>query len=103
MIKYTTPTLTYKLPFTTDFIKEAFITIKSPSVKIEKSLKECKVGENTIAVTLTQEETASFKIGETPTVMLNVLTANNKRLATEEEPLKDSVKRNLKEGVINDT
>lgn len=100
MIRWTTPTLTYELPFATEFVEKAFITIKSRNVKIEKSLEECEIGEKTISITLTQEETSKFAVGETPTVMLNVVTANGKRLATNEEPLKESIKRNLKEGVI---
>ena len=102
MIKGTTPTLLYNLPFESALIKSAEIVIEyvdaNKSVQIIKTLEDCELGETSIATVLTQEETLQLPAPTMVTVQLRVLTKDEVALATEVQ--KVSVKRLLKEDVI---
>ena len=102
MIKGTTPTLQFNLPFASTLIKSAEIVVEyvdaNKSVQIVKTLNECELGENSISAMLTQEETLQLPAPTTVNVQLRVLTTEDKALATELQ--KVSVKRLLKEDVI---
>lgn len=102
MIRGTTPTLLYNLPFLASIIKSAEITIEYvdnfKKVLMTKTLEDCELGEKSISTTLTQEETLQLPASATVLVQLRVLTTDNKALATEPEAVK--VKKLLAEGVI---
>ena len=102
MIRGTTPTLSFNLPFSTSMIKSAEITIKYVDglkrILITKTLDECEVEEMRIGARLTQEETLQFPAPSTVLVQLRVLTTDDTALAT--VPLSVKVKKLLTEDVI---
>ena len=102
MIRGTTPTLRYNLPFGSSLIKSAEIVVAyvdaNKMVQIIKTGDDCELGEMSIETMLTQEETLQLPAPATVEVQLRVLTTDDKVLATEVK--KVSVKRLLKEDVI---
>lgn len=102
MIRGTTPTLCFNLPFTAALIKSAEITIKYvdnlKKVLILKTLEDCTLGESSISTMLTQEETLQFPAPATAQVQLRILTTDDVALAT--EPQAVTVKKLLSEDVI---
>ena len=102
MIRGTTPTLLYDLPFSASLIKSAEITIEySDNLKkilITKTLEDCELGEASISTRLTQEETLQLPAPATVLVQLRVLTNDNIALATEAMGI--DVKKLLTEDVI---
>ena len=102
MIKGTTPTLQFNLPIETSTIKAAEVMVRyvdnNKEVVIVKTLDECKVDEMTITAQLTQEETLQLPAPSTVSIQLRVLTNDETALATEVQ--KVSVKKLLKEDVI---
>lgn len=61
IIRGTTPTLEFTIPFDTALIDEAFVTLsQNRAVIIDKSLKDCECSENKLSVQLTQDETLSL-------------------------------------------
>ena len=102
MIKGTTPTIHYNLPFDTSVIKTAEIVVEyvdaNKSVKIIKAIDDCVLGDKCISTALTQDETLKIPAPSIVNVQLRVLTTDEIVLATEVE--KVTVKRLLKEDVI---
>ena len=102
MIKGTTPTLHYDLPFETSSIKTAEIVVKyvdnNKEVLIVKGNNDCTIGDKCIEAKLTQEETLQLPAPSTVEIQLRVVTTDNSILAT--EATKVTVKRLLKEDVI---
>lgn len=98
MIRGTTPTLTFNLPFSASIIKSAFITLKSYGVEIEKSINDCKLSGESITTTLSQEETLMLTADKRVKVQLRVLTVEDVAMAT---PIYTVMTEDiLKEGVI---
>ena len=102
MIRGTTPTLLFNLPFSASVIKSAEITIEYVDdlmrVLIKKELKDCECNEKTIGTRLTQEETLQLPAPAIVLVQLRILTTDDIVMAT--VPYSTSVKRLLAEGVI---
>lgn len=98
MIRGTTPTFTFNLPFDVSNVKSAYITLKSNGVEVEKGLEDCTLSETTIATTLTQEETLKLPKNRRAQIQLRVLTNDNNAFATEIFTVE--VADILKEGVI---
>lgn len=102
MIKGTTPSLVFNLPFLASLIKSAEIIVRYvdgvKEVLIEKTLADCELGETSIETVLSQEETLQLPAPSTVDIQLRVLTTDDTALATEIYKVK--VKRLLKEGVI---
>lgn len=102
MIKGTTPTLHFNLPFASSLIKTAEIVVEyvdaNKSVQIIKKMEDCELGEFSIATVLTQEETLQLPAPSTANVQLRILTTDDVALATEVQ--KVTVKRILREDVI---
>ena len=105
MIRGTTPTLQFNLPFHASLIKSAQILISYidnfKEVVIEKRLEDCVLGETSIATELTQDETLAFPAPTTAEVQLRVLVSRGgteKALAT--KIFKVNVKKLLKDGVL---
>lgn len=62
MIRGTTPTLTFSIPFDTSKITDGYITfVQQKFVVIDKPISDCKLDGNVITITLTQEETLKFQ------------------------------------------
>lgn len=102
MIKGTTPTIQYNLPFESGLIKKAEIVVKyvdaNKETLIVKQLEDCVLGDKSISAKLTQEETILLPAPSFAEVQLRVVTTDGTILAT--EPEKVTVKRLLKEDVI---
>lgn len=61
IIRGTTPTLEFTIPFDTELIEEAFVTLsQNREVIIDKPLQDCECLENKLTVQLTQDETLSL-------------------------------------------
>lgn len=102
MIRGTTPTLQFNLPFETSIIKSAEIVLQyvddNKEVIIEKKLEDCEVGTAHISTRLTQEETLKFPATATVGVQLRILTNEDDAHATKIYYV--TVKRLLKGDVI---
>ena len=102
MIRGTTPTLLFNLPFSASIIKSAEITIKYVDdlkrILIIKKLNDCELGETTIGTRLTQEETLQFPAPAIVNIQLRIVTTDDLILAT--EPYVVTVKKLLAEDVI---
>lgn len=102
MIKGTTPTIKYNLPFESSLIKSAEIVVMyvdaNKEVLIVRNLEKCTLGDKSIETVLTQEETLALPAPSTVEVQLRIVTTDETILAT--VPEKVTVKRLLKEDVI---
>lgn len=58
MRRGTTPTICYNIPIDTSLIDVSYITFSQAGQEVfTKELDDCNIGENSLTVTLTQEET----------------------------------------------
>lgn len=75
MIRGTTPTHVFDIPFDTALVKEARITYaQDDQVLVDKKTEDCTMSGNSITVTLTQEDTLKFDHNKIAEVQLKVLT-----------------------------
>lgn len=75
MIRGTTPTHTFRLSIETNTITELRITyVQLGKTVVEKTENDVKLGEKSISLTLTQEESLQFRAGSEVEVQLKVLT-----------------------------
>lgn len=75
MIRGTTPTHTFRLSIETSSITEVRITyVQLGKTVIEKTEKDVRLGEKSISLTMTQEESLKFRVGADVEVQLKVLT-----------------------------
>ena len=105
MIRGTTPTLQFNLPFLASLIKAAQILISYvddyKKIVIEKTLEDCALGETSISTELTQEETLAFPAPITAEVQLRVVvTKDDKDITLATDIYKVKVKKLLKDGVL---
>ena len=102
MIRGTTPTLIFNLPFSASVIKSAEITIQYvdelKKILVKKTLEDCELGETSIGTRLSQEETLQFPAPAITLVQLRIVTTDNIILAT--EPYTVTVKQLLADEVI---
>ena len=99
MIRGTTPTMVFSLPFNTGVISVAHITfMQRGKVVLDKELHECKCNENEVEITLTQEETLLFSSGYF--IEAQVRARNNAGEALASDIIKIPAERILKDGVI---
>ena len=102
MIKGTTPTLQFNIPFSTSLIKTAEIVLQyvdnAKTVTIERSMADCTIGEQSISAVLTQEETLALPAPAIAQVQLRIKTIDDMVLAT--LPQEVIVKKLLKESVL---
>lgn len=85
MIRGTTPVLEFTLPFETDLLEEAYVTIaQMGTVVIEKSIDECTLKHNMLSVRLPQEETLKLIAQRNlrAEIQLRVLTRDGEALAS---------------------
>lgn len=99
MIRGTTPTLEFLLPFDTDELEEAFVTLSQNDVVIlDKALSECKCNSRTLSVRLTQEDTLKLSCDCKTDLQVRVRTKTGDALASDIFCV--STDRILKDGVI---
>lgn len=101
MIRGTTPTLEFTLPFDTSLIAEMYVTIaQGEKTMLEKTLSDCNCSGTSVSLTLTQEDTLGLQQqphsrGE---MQIRVRTTAGEALAS--DIMSVYVGRILKEGVI---
>lgn len=101
LIRGTTPVLEFTLPFETDLLEEAYVTIaQRGTVVIEKNIDECTLKHDMLSVRLPQEETLKLIAQRNlrAEIQLRVLTRDGEALASNIETV--DVGRILKDGVI---
>lgn len=98
MIRGTTPTLAFTLPFSAENIAELYITFTQCGKQvIEKSLDECIVESNVVKVKLTQTDTLAFSCRQAD-IQIRAKFTNGEAVAS--EIIQMSVERVLKDGEI---
>lgn len=84
MIRGTTPTHLFRLPFDTSRIREIRILYaQGGQLVLEKTGADCVMEENTVSVTLSQEETLQFSHRETVDCQIRVLTMDGTAFANQ--------------------
>ena len=80
MYQFTTPTIVITIPddLPVSTITSLVVTIKQNNIKLEKNMLSTVLDpdENTITLTLTQEETGMFAPGESVKVQCHILVGN---------------------------
>lgn len=98
MIRGTTPTLEFVLPFETSLLAEAYVTLsQSDGVVLDKPLSECTLDGNKMTVKLTQEDTLKLKTGLVE-VQIRAKTIDGDVIAS--DIILTSAQKILKDGVI---
>ena len=83
MIRATTPTHIFTLPFEANLLKTVLISYgQYGNEKVKKETKECTLSGKTITVKLTQEETAKFAGGIPVDIQLRAVTTSGDVVAT---------------------
>lgn len=99
MIRGTTPTFEFTLPFSTDLLAEGYITFAQGSHNvIEKELSECTCEGERITLRLSQADTLKFNSGRKVEIQMRVKTLDGEALAS--EMIETTVDRILKDGEI---
>lgn len=99
MIRGTTPTITFNLPFAVSLIDKIWVTFSQFNAEvftIENVGLEMK--DLTISVKLTQEQTLLLNHNFNVDIQLRILTKNSEAMAS--NIIKTDIGRILKEGVI---
>lgn len=100
MYQYTTPTITIKIPqdVSVQTIDSLAVVIQQDDIKLTKNLLGCILDpdDNTITITLSQEETGGFKPG-TINVQAHILVGNT---AYATQIMKANIFRNIHGEVI---
>lgn len=83
MIRGTTPTHTFTLPFDVDLIKSLRVIYQqNDETVLIKTLTDCAVAGNVISYKLTQEETLQFAQNAKVSIQIRVLTNDGDALAS---------------------
>ncbi len=83
MIRGTTPTHTFTLPFEVSVIKSLVIIYAQNDIEVlRKEKNDCTLDGNTIVTKLTQEESLKFNHSMPVQIQLKILTAGNDALAS---------------------
>ena len=83
MIRGTTPTHTFNIPFDTSMVKEVKILYAQDDVKVlENKNGDCKLSGQSISVTLSQEDTFLFDRKKPVEIQIRVLTLGGDALAS---------------------
>jgi hypothetical protein len=99
MIRGTTPTLEFVLPFDTKQLAEAYVTLaQNDEVVLDKRLSECQCSENKMTVRLSQEETLKLKCGCITGIQIRARTVDGEAIAS--DIIHEKTERILKDGVI---
>jgi hypothetical protein len=99
MIRGTTPTLSFTLPFETELIKKLWVTFSQCNKEIFTLEKDdCELNEYEVEVKLSQRQTLQLLPNAIVEIQLRVLTLDDVALAS--DVLHTSVQRILKDGEI---
>ncbi len=99
MIRGTTPTFEFTIPFDVGLIDELSIAFSQNNVVVlDKSLTDCTTNEQTIILKLTQKETLKFREETKTEIQVRVRLHDNTALAS--RIIKLSTDRILKDGEI---
>ena len=99
-IRGTTPTHTFVLPFSVDLLADLTVTYKQKRrVLVKRTMEECELWDNVVAVTLTQEESLSFLPDEIAEVQIKIFSEGGDVLASPRYRL--GVEDVLDEGVFS--
>ena len=99
MIRGTTPTLEFEIPFETSLIEAAWVTLSQyRAVVVDKQLSDCKCIGKTLSVRLTQEETLKLSCDCETEIQIRVRTLAGDALAS--DIIKVDTERILRDGVI---
>lgn len=99
MIRGTTPTLEFIIPFDTGQLAEAFVTLsQNGGIVIDKALTECNCEENKLSIRLTQEETLKLQCDCITEIQIRAKTLEGEAVAS--QIIKVNTERILKDGVI---
>ena len=83
MIRGTTPTHTFNIPFDTSLVDEVKITYaQEDEIVLVKGTPDCILDTNTIKVTLSQDDTFKFDCKKSVQVQLRILTKSGEALAS---------------------
>ena len=83
MIRGTTPTHIFKIPFDTSLIKEVKITYaQGNEIILTKTTEDCEIENNAIKTTFTQEDTFKFDSEKHVQLQIRILTADGNALAS---------------------
>lgn len=83
MMRGTTPTHTFNLPFDTSLIATLRITYEQPTgLELTKTESDCILSGNTITVVLTQEETLQFNHKYNVEIQARILTQGGEVVAS---------------------
>ena len=75
MIRGTTPTHTFNIPFDTSVIKEVRIIYAQDDIELfTKSTEDCELKDTNIIVTLTQQDTFKFDHKKYVQIQIRILT-----------------------------
>lgn len=104
MIRGTTPTHTFTLPFDTRLVEKGYVSYKQvdrcgTKVELHKEFSMCQCNENTVTVQLTQEETLTFKAGCMVEIQLKVKMRENAEVLAS-DPIVETVEKILHKEVI---
>jgi len=99
MIRGTTPTLVFTLPFDVSVIKSAWITFSQNGCEVlTVEGDRCEMTDTKMTVTLSQDETLLFTENCYAEIQIRVLTTYDTSLAS--DVMRTPVQRVLKGGVI---
>lgn len=99
MIRGTTPTLEFTLPFDTLLLAEAWVTLsQNGSEVVNKTLEDCSCEGRKLTVRLTQEDTLKLRSDINTEIQIRARTHEGDALAS--NIITASTNRILKDGVI---
>ena len=99
MIRGTTPTLEFIIPFNTDQLAICFITLSQKGlVVVEKTLSNCTRDGNKLSVRLSQEETLKLQHGCVTEIQIRAKTLEGEAIAS--QIIQVNTQRILRDGVI---
>lgn len=99
MIRGTTPTLEFMLPFDTSMLAEAYVTLsQNMQVVLNKELADCTCDGRKISVKLTQAETLLLQCDIKTEIQIRCRTHDDDALAS--DIISVDTGRILKDGVI---
>ena len=98
MIRGTTPTLKFNLPFSAELAEACFVTLsQSGRVIVEKTTEDCIANGNAILCKLTQRETLWLNHKKNVDIQLRVKTKGNAYVS---QVFTESVEQPMKDGEI---
>lgn len=99
MIRGTTPTLTFRLPFDTGLLAEAWVTFTQlDHIVVDKTLEDLEVLPDALVLRLTQDETLMLQHEELVEIQIRARLTDDTAVASQK--IRVGVDGILKEGVI---